>query len=225
MTSVSDNCSWCLLIFRWGDCHLEAFVGLKKSLRCYYRLICGTFCWWTASYSHMDSDLTRLCMQAQIFSILCSVQCSCSQMIRIWEDFGSPPVFSLNTSCVVRADNTLTDVGGKHVQIKACYPLLWGRLHIMMKGLALSICERIAHCCGGRRFIYFYFFLVLLLFLCIRYKMCSVWGSHLTWPTVKQICARCFHTCGWLRCCIFFLIHSFFCFCLSGLTLKIERPF
>lgn len=42
--------------------------------------------------------------------------------------------------------------GGKNVQIKACYPLLGGRLHIMMKGLALSICERIAHCCGGRSF-------------------------------------------------------------------------
>lgn len=41
------------------------------------------------------------------------------------------------------------------MQIKACYPLLRGRLHIMMKGLALSSCERITHCCSGRTFFFF----------------------------------------------------------------------
>lgn len=41
-----------------------------------------------------------------------------------------------------------------NVQIKACYPLLRGRLHIMMEGLDfISVCERITHCCGGRKFI------------------------------------------------------------------------
>lgn len=71
----------------------------------------------------------------------------------------------------------------RNVQIKACYPLLRGRLHIMTKGLAfISICERITHCCAGGSL----FFSLLFLLLCISYKICND-RSQLTWPTLKKI--------------------------------------
>lgn len=86
-----------------------------------------------------------------------------------------------------------------NVQIKACYPLLRGRLHIMMEGLDfISVCERITHCCGGRKFIsppFFYF-----LPRCISYKICSDRRQR-TWPAPQQISG--FHTCGRLRRCNF----------------------
>lgn len=160
-----------LQIHRWGESYCVFVVEIAPVVitALYLGLLAGG-----QPYIHSLTFLSWVYVQAQIVSILRSelLQPNDSDLTGFRQPTG---IFFEHFLCCARRQ-TICLQGG-YVQIKACYPLLRGRLHIMMKGLALSSCERITHCCGGRKSPPIFW-----LFLCIRYKMCCDWGARWLGP-------------------------------------------
>lgn len=137
-----------LQIHRRGESYLDVFAVEMASV--VITTLFGTVTWRGALYSHFPWRSLRARSDSQH-----PVQC-----VRLLQPndsdltgFRKPTsIFFEHFLCCVHRQTIC--LGGGGVQIKACYPLLRGRLHIMMKGLALSSCERITRCCSGRKFLF-----------------------------------------------------------------------
>lgn len=224
MTSVSYNCGLCHAVVTecfyllWREQFGTNFPmhWFVQSLRQYS---IWEFFWWMASYSHMDSENPFQSLNAASDSQH-PVQRAQVLQPNDWDLTGFRKPVSIFCQHFLCCAKTVCSQRQRNVQIKACYPLLRGRMHIMVKGMALiSICERITPCCGERKFI---LFPLLFLFLLISYKICSD-QSLVTETTLKQVLA--FTHVGAVKTLSYWFIYLFICFYHSWLTLKIERLF